>query len=87
MDKNGNGTLSFDEFRDSNKWDIKSLLIAFDEFQKTAKIKKKLDDNELKRLFKTIDANGNGVIDYSGKNIDLYLIVRILGHLCWKSPV
>jgi len=57
-------------------------LIAFDEFQKTAKIKKKLDDNELKRLFKTIDANGNGVIDYSGKNIDLYLIVRILGHLC-----
>jgi len=55
MDTNGNGSLSFDEFKES-----------FEEFQKNAiYIRKKLDSESIEKLFQSIDANDNGVIDYS----------------------
>jgi calcium-dependent protein kinase len=55
MDTNGNGSLSFEEFRES-----------FEEFQKNAvHLKKKLEKESIEKLFKSIDANENGVIDYS----------------------
>lgn len=54
IDKNGNGTLSLEEFRG-----------AFGEFQSKIGIDKKLNDEEIEKLFIAIDANKNGVIDYS----------------------
>jgi hypothetical protein len=36
-------------------------------------MKTKLNEKELEKLFKAIDANGNGVIDYSGLTIILDL--------------
>jgi len=54
IDKNGNGTLSLEEFTN-----------AFSEFQSQIGITKKLTTEEIKKLFLAIDANQNGVIDYS----------------------
>lgn len=54
IDKNGNGTLSLEEFRG-----------AFGEFQSKIGIDKKLNDEEIEKLFIAIDANKNGVIDYT----------------------
>jgi calcium-dependent protein kinase len=54
IDKNGNGTLSLEEFTN-----------AFGEFQQKIGIKQKLSNEEIEKLFKAIDANNNGVIDYS----------------------
>jgi len=54
IDKNGNGTLSLEEF-----------IAAFGEFQEKIGIKQKLSNEEIQKLFKAIDANNNGVIDYS----------------------
>jgi len=45
---------------------IINSLIAFSEFQSQIGITKKLTTEEIKKLFLAIDANQNGVIDYSG---------------------
>jgi len=54
IDKNGNGTLSLEEFTN-----------AFGEFQLRIGINNKLTDKEIEKLFNAIDANRNGVIDYT----------------------
>jgi calcium-dependent protein kinase len=54
MDRNGNGTLSLEEFQE-----------AFSEVQTKLGINTHMKRDEVEKLFTCIDANSNGVIDYT----------------------
>lgn len=55
IDKNGNGTLSFEEFES-----------AFHDFEQRIAFSKRFGKEDVQRVFQAIDSNSNNVIDYSG---------------------
>jgi len=66
-----------------NFFDFVNFSIAFSDFQTQIGITKKLTNDEIKKLFLAIDANHNGVIDYSG-SFEILNIIEILQNL-WLS--
>ena len=74
IDTNGNGSLCLEEFEN-----------AFQDFQDKLTLKKRFNKEDVQNLFKAIDANNNGVIDYSGINnlwSNFTEYFRIHSHIC-----